>query len=91
VYVNEAAVVVPTLDDCQYLNTVGHPEIPQYWFAVKVCVLPTVQLNVCDVVIWFPSTVMEFSPDGTDAMVIETAFRVIRYTAVTVSPEDGTV
>jgi hypothetical protein len=91
VYVNDAALVVPTLDDCQYLNTVGHPEIPQYWFAVKVCVLPAVQLNVCGVVIWVPSTVMEFSPDGTDAMVIENAFCVIWYTAVTVSAEEGTV
>ena len=82
---------MPTLDDCQYFNTVGHPEIPQYWFAVKACVLPTVQLNVCGVMIGDPSTAMELSPDGTDAMVIETAFCVIRYAAVTVSDEDGTV
>ena len=77
-YVKDAAVVVPTLDDCQYLNPVGHPETPQYWFAVKVCVLPTVHVNVCEVVICVPSTIMEFSPDGMDAMVIETAFCVIR-------------
>jgi hypothetical protein len=33
-----------------------------------------VQMNVCGVVIWDPSTYIEFSPDGLDAIVIEAVF-----------------
>ncbi len=68
--------------------------LPQYWywFAVKVCVLPMVQVNVCGVVIWDPSTSMEFRPDGLDAIVMEAVFGCgIWYTALTVSEKDGTV
>ena len=53
--------------------------------------MPVTQVNVCGVVIWVPSTYIEFSPDEMEAMVMRTVFCGTWYTALTVSEKDGTV